>query len=395
MSWYTTEKLTFIHNLRRKGLTWKQVTEDYNEQFKEDVTLNALRKAYKYHLDGTDQAVDAKVLQSLRSARKQNHQKAREANLALDALNARDLFLDEIKDLVKDLPKKKPIKIPELGVPKGKRTTIELLLSDIHYGKKTDKVDLAEIRRRVREYCSVSMFKIRKESETYQVSEVVIACLGDVIESSTMHGPESLVGCEFGNAKQISSAIESIYCDLLEPLTELQEELGFKLTFVGVPGNHDRFGKNKTFHNPGEERLTYTIYKTLEFFCDHLGKAIDFVIPKESYAIYEIYGKSFLYEHGDKIPLTRIGIERHLGSRSTQLGKQITGMRMGHYHELVMWGRGRCIVNESVVGPDSYSDELGYDSHPGQTIVQYVETENRNNPFYQMVPVQLGGKSET
>ena len=392
---YSAEHLAFIYDCRVGGLTWDQTTEDFNKKFNLGFSMNAIRKTYRYHEAGTAKEVDVKILQSLRSTRKLNSKVSRESTIALDALNSRDQFLEEIQDLVAKLPKLAKVKIPEIKVPKGKRSTIELLLSDIHYGKKTKTVDLKVIRQRMRQYISVALFKIRKESETYDINEVLVGCLGDIIESSTMHGEESLVGCEFGNAKQMAVAIESIYADFLVPLFELAAELGFQVTFIGVPGNHDRFGKSKTFHNPGEERLTYTIYKTLQFFCEQQGIDVKFVIPTESYAIYKIYGAYILYEHGDKIPLSRIGTERHLSNRSTQFGRQLTGMRMGHYHELVMWGRGRCIVNESVVGPDSYSDELGYNSHPGQTIVQYVETANRNNPFYNMIPVQLGNKGDT
>lgn len=392
---YSETHLAYIYNSRQTTATWQQTTDDFNEHFSLNVSLNALRKSYRYHEAGTATEIDVKILQSLRTSNKQNSKLGRQNNMALDALNSRDQFLEEIQDLVAKLPKLKKAEIPTIKVPKGKKTTIELLLSDIHYGKKTKTVDLEVIRERMRQYISVAIFKIRKESETYDVNEVVVGCLGDIIESSTMHGPESMVGCEFGNAKQMAVAIESIYMDFLAPLHELAMEIGFTITFVGVPGNHDRFGKNKTFHNPGEERLTYTIYKTLELICSQMGMDIDFLIPTESYAIYKILGSYILYEHGDKIPLSRVGIEKHLGSRSTQFGRQIAGLRMGHYHELVMWGRGRCIVNESVVGADSYSDELGYNSHPGQTIVQYVQTNNRNNPFYQMVPVQLGSKGDT
>ena len=392
---YGSEHLAYIYEVRKKGMTWQQVADSFNEKFDMCQSKDAIRQRYQFHEAGTDEAVDVKILQNLRTARKQNHKTHREASLALDALTSRDTFLEEIQDLIHKLPKLKPQVIPQISSAGKKRSTLEILLSDIHYGKKTETVDLQVIRTRVRQFTAAVLFKIKKELETYDINEVVVALLGDIIESATMHGPESLVGCEFGNAKQMAVAIESLYMDFFVPLCALSAKTGFKITVVCVPGNHDRTSKAKTYHNPGEEMLSYTIYKTLELLCNRQGVVAEFIIPKKSYAIYKIYGNYWLYEHGDKIPLSRVGTERHISNRSTQFGKQITGMRMGHYHELVMWGRGRCIVNESVVGEDSYSDELGYKSNPGQTIVQYVETSNRDNSFYQMFPVQLGTKNKT
>jgi hypothetical protein len=384
---YALEHLEFIHRCREEGLTWQETADSFNAKFKTKKTHDTLRISYEYHKAGTTEELDVGVLKQTRTVRKSNARLRREANIALDALNQRQDILDSIEQAIKKLSN---IKAPQTAKPKVSKTkrnsTLELMFSDIHYGKKTEEVGLVDIRRRVREVADALIFKIGVESKMYNITEVLIACLGDVIESASMHGEESVRGCEFGNAKQVAVAIESIFEDLLYPLAAT----GYPLTFLGIPGNHDRAGPKRTYHNPGEERLTYTIYKTLELLCKAAKiKNIKFIIPKESYKVYKIYGSNYLYEHGYNVKPSLESCEKLINSRQTQYGEIIAGLRLGHWHQLMMFGRGRVIINESVIGPDSFSKELGFTSKAGQTIVQYIETERRDSPFYQIFPVYL------
>ena len=60
-------------------------------------------------------------------------------------------------------------------------------------------------------------------------------------------------------------------------------------------------------------------------------------------------------EHGDHIKggMTRKACESHLAKRSTQINQLIDYMRVGHFHEITMYGRGKIIVNGSFPGQDS------------------------------------------
>ena len=95
------------------------------------------------------------------------------------------------------------------------------------------------------------------------------------------------------------------------------------------------------------------------------------------YCTLDLYGDTVLYEHMDYVKggVTRNSCEAHLAKRNKQVGKLITYLRGGHYHEHIAYGRGRVIINGSVPGQDSYAEINGYDSEAVQVINYYVETK--------------------
>ena len=198
---------------------------------------------------------------------------------------------------------------------------------------------------------------------------------------------ESAKGSEFGNSRQVQEAIISIFEDIIVPIASL----GVKVHVPSVTGNHDRTEHSKTYHNPGEENLTYIIYKTVEYLTKQAGfKNVTFDIPKGPYATVDIYGNIALYEHYDNSKgNTRNALEALMMKRQMQVKDVISFMRGGHFHEATMYGRGKIIVNGSVPGQDSYANVLGFDSEATQTINYYVETKTRPTSFFSTFPVYL------
>lgn len=272
---------------------------------------------------------------------------------------------------------------------KGRKMTMELMLSDIHYGKLTKTFNLEICRERMRTLTSVFLGELeRKQTEGYNVEHLIVALIGDIIESYTMHGLESAASCEFGNAKQVQSAITSLFHDVLVPIAQS----GIKVTVPSVTGNHDRSDMSRTMQLPGENNLTWIIYNSLEELCKSANlKNVTFIIPTNSYVILDIYGNNCLYEHGDNAAAnTKQGYEALMDRRAKQNNLTLHFGRFGHYHEYAMFDRGRIIVNESVCGQDSYAEVKGYKTSAGQTINYYIQTDTRPSCFYQSFPVYLG-----
>lgn len=293
-----------------------------------------------------------------------------------------------IEDSVKSLKVKK-VTFPKIKASSGTKMTMELMLSDIHYGKKTDNFDLATCRLRMKKLATVFLEEVkRKEKAGYKVERFILALLGDIIESYTMHGLESAASCEFGNSKQVQSSIESLFHDIILPLAKT----GVKIDIPAITGNHDRTEKSRTMNNPGLNNLTWIIYNTLRELCSASGlKNVKFYIPENSYQILSIYDNNCLYEHGDNSKSNnKRGFEMLMEKRSRQLDIPIHFGRFGHFHEYAVFDRGRIIVNESVCGQDSYAEVLGFSSSAGQTINFYVDTNSRPNCFYYSFPVYLG-----
>ena len=82
-------------------------------------------------------------------------------------------------------------------------------------------------------------------------------------------------------------------------------------------------------------------------------------------------------------------LENLLSNRQTQEKIIVDFMRIGHWHEYQVYGRGRIIITESLTGEDSYSNTKGYDSHAGQTLNFYVQTDKRPNCFYKSFPIYI------
>jgi hypothetical protein len=217
--------------------------------------------------------------------------------------------------------------------------------------------------------------------------------MGDFIESSTMHGTESAKGCEFGNSRQVQEAMDSLFELIILPLAKT----GINIDIIGVTGNHDRTEEHRTYHNPGEENLTWIMYNGMKKFCQYSGlKHISWKIPTNPYQLIDIYGENVLYEHFDNVKGNnlRSGIETLKSKRTNQLGKPISFIRGGHYHEPAEFGLGKITVNGSLCGNDSYADVLGYDCEASQTLNFYIKKEKtdsvkRITSFYKRFLIQL------
>lgn len=289
----------------------------------------------------------------------------------------------------------KSLKIEKQKIPSKKKSThktkmtMELMVSDVHYGKKSQTFDLQTCRNRMQELSKVFLEEVDQKEKSFDVETIIIALIGDIIESATMHGEESMRSSEFGNARQIQESIDSLFNDIILPIAKT----GKKVIIPAVTGNHDRTDKNRTYNDPGENNVTWIIYKALERYCQLAGlNNVSFAIPRDSYTIVNVYGSNILYEHGDNVKnLNKQTIYSWMEKRGRQVKKQIDMIRMGHYHEYLMYDRGRVIVNESVCGEDSYSKVNGYASTAGQTINFYVNTNKRPSSFYYSFPVYLGG----
>lgn len=309
-------------------------------------------------------------------------QKASEKLLLEDQLSK--IVAESLRDL-----KIEKVKIKKAAPNKGESMTMEAMISDVHYGKKTEVFNLEVCRSRMRDFTKVFLQELqRKTKEGYNVEKIIVALIGDIIESYTMHGLESAAGCEFGNSQQVQSSITSLYYDLIRPIAET----GIEVYVPCVTGNHDRNEQNRTMQDPGANNLTWIIYQSLAEYCNLAGlENVKFEITRGSYVISTIYNNNILWEHGDNTSAnTKRGFEALMEQRARQNNVTLHFGRFGHWHEYACFDRGRIIVNESVCGQDSYAHVKGFNTSAGQTINYYVRTNNRPSCFYYSFPVFLG-----
>lgn len=384
MAKWNESEISKLIQLRQQGLTWEQLTRHFA-----GMSANALRKAY-YRYEGIETASDP-VVESLKAAERAKKQKAvivKENKHVLSYLEKRQDLLSEIRDLVQNVKFTKPVVFKSKQDKSKRKMTMEIMLTDLHYGKKSKSFNTEVAKSRMKRFGEVVLSEYNRYSNLYNVEKFITFLGGDIIENSDFHGMESRRASEYGNSEQVVVAVRSIFEDYIAPVVST----GKPIKFICVTGNHDRLGAESTYQDPGKENLTWIIYKMLEDMCKLAGfKNVEFVIPDGVYHVEDVYGSPVLYEHGDHVKggVARKSCEAHISKRSKQVGKLIRFFRMGHFHEKTMFGRGRVIVNASLAGQDGYSEINGYDSEASQTINYYIETKDRPDPFYHSFPVCL------
>lgn len=386
------QEIVFVKKIREEtDLSWQEITDKFNKKFKNNKGMDGVKKIYyRYGEIANETDFNIRTLQQTHRRKIANSFTAKENRVILDYIVKQEDILESIKSAVKETSKI-PIKIYKpTKSSKKENMTMELMFSDVHYGKKTDKVNLVEIRRRVQKIARVVVDEINRESKNFNVHRLILSMIGDIIEHADFHGKESMKSSEFGTSRQVFEAVNSIYVDLIIPIAST----GIDVDILAVTGNHDRLDENKTYNNPGEENLTYVIYKTLEFLAsrDNL-KNVKFSIAKGSYASIGVYQNTLLIEHGDEAKnLNRDTLNNLLSKRQNQLNKIVDFYRIGHWHEATSYGQGRIMVNGSVPGQDSYADVKGFCSEAIQILNYYVETKTRPSCFFRSFPIYLEKK---
>lgn len=384
---YNDVKVKFLKELVAKfGKKWELIAEEFNAEFDDNKTGNALRKTHtRYEESEFDDDSMLKSLEKARAAEKAAARLRKTQKVVLDKHMEFQEVLAKIEEMIKE-GKFAKINIPKIAHDKTKRSMIiEPLISDIHYGLRTKSYDTIKARERVSKVAKVALGELSRYSKLYNVVKFNLLLNGDLMQSATMH-KDSHASCELTNAEQLSVAILSLYEDLIAPLAAT----GHKIDVIAMCGNHDRESFDRYTVNPGRHYYTYTIYKSLELVCKKSGlKNVTFIIPEEGYHVYEIFGSHYLVEHGDLVgKATMQSLEQQINKRSVQVGKLIKGIRIGHFHNDIIGSMGRYIVNGSTVSDDHYGGGLGFKSRPCQLINYYVETE-RDNPYYHTLVVNL------
>lgn len=398
---FTDVEVAFLASLKEEtALDWAEITEKFNKKFKKDKSLESVKKGYQRNRDRLNDPNNyVKLLRDTARTRKANSHNSKDNKTILELWEEREDILDAVQGAAKDVSKlsfSRATTVVKKSNKAKKGMTLELLLSDIHIGKKTDQFNLEIAKRRLKQVADTTIKEIHRASEHYKIDKIVLAFLGDMIESATMHGTESSKGCEFGNSRQVQECLTLCFQLIVAPIALIAAKLGAKVECVGVTGNHDRTEEQRTFNNPGEENVTYIIYKTMEEFTKLANlKNVTWAIPVEPYQVIDIYGEKVLYEHYDNVKAnTRIALENHLAKRIAQLKIAISFMRGGHFHEEVEYGLGKIQINGNLPGNDGYSTVLGFDCEPCQTLNFYIQRTKgdsikRKTSFYKRFLIQL------
>lgn len=330
------------------------------------------------------------LVRTNRNLTNRNNKLAREIRALSDAVISKGDTLQAIAQAVSVAEPSWPM--PYVPKPiNGRKLTIELLFSDLQIGKLMDNYDSQIALRRVDEWIRVAMMRIEGyKTQGYQIEKIILAVLGDVIESDKKH-ENSGRGCDIGTAEQMRMSIDILYNKVIKRLALV----GSPIDVVMVTGNHDHDGHGLSMFMPGREHLSWPLYNAVQMLTEAAGINAEFFIPEGSHHIHSVYGANILYEHGVGVATSEAAMKAHVAKRINQVKEYIHLFRMGDKHNICRFNNDRFTVNGAFFGDDrigsDFSGIKGYDGEPAQVMFAYVERDNnRRTPIFDSLVIQLG-----
>jgi hypothetical protein len=272
---------------------------------------------------------------------------------------------EEIYGLAAHTPKP-PNWLAGKGVPNGGRGGPVLIISDIHYGEvvQTDEVGGVNIynaktaERRLKKLAETTIDLATNHMGRAKVAYpgIVVALGGDMI-SGSIH--EEL---EISNDKTPHQGVN----DLTDILAGVIDTMATKFGRVFIPavvGNHGRSTHKGRYKGRVYTNFDWNIYCNLER-CFRGNKHVQFMIPNEPDARFDVFSTRFLLTHGDLLgtaggdgiigcvgPILRGGMK--IGRAEATIGRDFDYLLLCHYHQLTWLPK--IIVNGCVKGFDEYA----------------------------------------
>lgn len=245
---------------------------------------------------------------------------------------------------------------------KGKRATLALMLSDLHFDEvvRAEEVgglnayDRAIAERRLREW-GANAVKLARHYLAGMEYDGVLLMLGGDLFSGDIHdelketNADTMVGSVLHWSEQVAAAVAM-----------LADEFG-KVHVPVVVGNHGRTTRKPRAKLRARTNFDWLLGKMLErhFVTD---KRVTFQIPDAADCRFEVYGRGHLLTHGDQVnggggiggiwpPIMRMRARKAQHAMST--GRPFDTMWIGHWHQLIQTPS--MVINGSMKGYDEYS----------------------------------------
>lgn len=396
---YTKELHELIERQRAKGLQWREVSKIIAEETGEIINPKTLNNRYMEHAN--DQEFETIRVNELLSKSRRSQLAAVSARSDLKntldgAIRLEDL-LDSTKKLFKSLNN---VKIPKLVlVPPNKgtkcRMTVEALFSDLQIGKLSPDFNLEIAKKRIEAYTDAIILKIDQHKKSgYQIEKVVVAFLGDIIESMDKAIQKGdATSCEVDTPEQVRLAVEWLWRLVIVPIYQLN----IPVHLIGIPGNHDHISAGMKMYKAGKNQISWIIYKQIALLCEAANmNNICFDITEGVFTTYEYYGHIAVYEHGYGITPTVKNLQLRLNDRIRQLRKFCTYFRMGDKHSITRFVEDTLIVNGAFFGStikdkgEEYSSVQGFSSNAAQLVLFHIPRHDNRNTIFDSFVIQLG-----
>lgn len=321
---------------------------------------------------------------------KRNTELSRDVKLLAAAVQNQADWEYGIDLAVDKLSRTAPIEFEFKNNKTGTGLTVEILLSDWQVGKLSSTYNTDIAKKRMFEFGRAARMAIQQKVDNgYKIDKIILAMLGDIIESDEKHA-NSGRACDSSTAEQLADSIECIYSFMVEPLARLN----VPTEVYCVAGNHDWNGHGLNMFKTGRTQLSYPLYTALRLITEKVFDNVSFVIPEGVFAIADIYGSKVLYEHGVGVSVTEAAMKARKTQRTEQIGQYITYFRMGDKHAVSSFNNHQYVVNGAFFGTgkdgSEYSEIAGYSSHAGQWIGFHCQRDDERTTLFDTFVAQLG-----
>lgn len=378
--WQDAEVM-FLLESRKKGMTYTEISEEWDSHFPWKRTKAAIKKKYKrlrdVAMDNIDDAVKEKKEYLIR--KKVELEVLREEK----ERSKTEILIDNVKDSIETMEFLKPTMLTKKPKTQFQDEPALLLFSDSHCGEEVRREDtggLAEynfekfkLMLRSLAYSVIEISEI--QSKSYGIPELIVAFLGDLVTGA-------------GNIYRGQTA--RLEMNVIEQCLEVADEVSQflvwmtnffpKIRVIGVTGNHGRVGKKNEYKQ--YVNWDYVVYKFIETrLKDYENITFDF--PKSFWHVEEINGHKILFIHGDDIKMWNqvpwYGIERALlrfQELLRKVDKQFDYACLAHFHQAGQIDRivGEAILNGNWMGTTDWTMKtMHMGSEPSQWFLGLAE----------------------
>jgi len=271
-----------------------------------------------------------------------------------------ETYIDELKELITDVDMSY-FKVNMVKEEPKKHVYGIIHLSDLHFNEivniPENKYDFNVASCRLKKLADETIC----EFKTNGVTDVIIACTGDFINSDRRI--DELLSMATSRARAVFVGVML----LKSFITDIYKEFN-SISFAGVTGNESRIQKELGFSElAASDNYDMTIYNILAMLFN--GTRVNFYLGNPSEQILNLDGTNVLLFHGNNLPRA-VNIENKVSEVISKYAKQGINIRyalFGHYHSPI-------ISNEfarsgSLVGANAYSSyDLNFTSKASQNI---------------------------
>ena len=259
-----------------------------------------------------------------------------------------------LKDEVRNLDELETFETKEFN---NTGVSASLLLSDIHYGAKSDNV----LNLYNTDICRERMDELFKKTVYYcslhRVQTLYINLLGDNISGiihcgTRVEAEEDVVS----QVIHVSELISTFIAGLTKYVSEIK--------VIGILGNHSRVTPNKN-DNINSENFERMIFEYIKLRLPNITMILNGV---EDWCSYKIGDRLIYIEHGDKCSVSSIR-----QNCINLIGQVPDECYVGHYHHHEVKDEGGTVIvmNGSLMGTDSFAMSRRLNSKPSQVLRVY------------------------